>query len=81
MTTYSVPDAQTMLPKLIDAAVNNEVITIMGVTGNAVIMSEQEYRNIAETLFIENNPAYKRALLAAMAEPKTGYVDTEDVGL
>jgi PHD/YefM family antitoxin component YafN of YafNO toxin-antitoxin module len=81
MLKYTVTDAQPILPKLISKAVNNEVITITDTIGNVVIMNEQDYRNITETLFIENNPAYKRALLAALAEPKDEYIDASEVGL
>ncbi len=56
--------------------VANEDFEIIIVTrksgGNVVLMSEAEYNNLMENLFVRSNPTYYNKLLRSIEELKTG---------
>ena len=58
MTTISVTDARTRLYKLVDQACQeSEPILITGKRGSVVLVSEDDWRAIQETLrLLEENP-------------------------
>lgn len=47
----------------------NEPVTVTTKHGNAVILSEDEYKNIAETLFLSSIPSMRKELLEAKDIP------------
>ena len=57
MTVLDVTEARTKLYSLIDeAADTHEPIVIMGKRGNAVLMSEDDWNAIQETLYLLSVP-------------------------
>ena len=57
----------------------NEPITVTTKNGNAVILSEEDYKNIMETLYIESIPEMKEGIVKAINEPADEYVDEKEV--
>ena len=64
------------LKKYCDTA-NNDFETIIVTRksgGNIVLMSEAEYNNLMENLYIRSNPEYYKKLLKSIEELKSGKV-------
>ena len=70
MTTISVTDARSRLYKLMDQArEDSEPILITGKRGNVVLVSEDDWRAIQETLYLVSIPGMRESILEGMAEP------------
>ncbi len=70
MTTISVRDAEHSLSRLItESQTNHHPIHIVGENGSAVLMSEEDWTAIEETLAISSIPDMTNRLLASRAEP------------
>ncbi len=70
MTTVSATDARSKLYKLVDQArETNEPILITGKRGNAVLVSEDDWRAIQETLHLLSIPGMRESIRNGMNEP------------
>ncbi len=70
MTTLKASDARSKLYRLIDeAASSHEPVTITGKRHNAVLLSEEDWRSIEETLFLLSIPGMRDSIQKGMAEP------------
>lgn len=70
MTTMSVSQARASLYRLIDAASeSHEPVLITGKRGNAVLLSEDDWRSVQETLHLLSIPGMRESIVEAMAEP------------
>lgn len=79
MTTISITEARSKLYKLVDnTASDSTPILITGKRNNAVLVSEDDWRAIQETLYLVSIPGMRESILEGMAEP----IDTcsEDPG-
>ena len=69
MTTLNVTEARANLYKLIDdAAVNHEPVVITGKRGNAVLLAEDDWNAINETLHLLSVPGMRESILEGMQE-------------
>ena len=69
MTTLNVTEARANLYKLIDdATVNHEPVVIMGKRGNAVLLAEDDWNAINETLHLLSVPGMRESILEGMQE-------------
>ncbi|MBQ9420039.1 MAG: type II toxin-antitoxin system Phd/YefM family antitoxin [Synergistaceae bacterium] len=62
------------------AIINHESFNVSTDKGNAVILSDEDYRGMKETLYLLSVPGMKEKLLAGMAEPLSECVSEEDAG-
>ena len=70
MTTITVTDARSRLYKLVDQArEESEPILITGKRGNVVLVSEDDWRAIQETLYLVSIPGMRESILEGMDEP------------
>ena len=70
MTNTNITNFRKNLFEYIEQAIEyNDVININTKNGNAIVMSEQDYRNLMETLYISSVPGLSEEIKAAMAEP------------
>ena len=70
MTTLKASDARTKLYRLIDeAASSHEPVMITGKRNNAVLVSEEDWRSIAETLFLLSVPGMRESIVEGMKTP------------
>ena len=70
MTTITVTDARSSLYKLVDQArEESEPILITGKRGNVVLVSEDDWRAIQETLYLVSIPGMRESILEGMDEP------------
>ena len=70
MTSIPVTQARGKLYQLLDeAAESHEPIQITGKRSNAVLVSEQDWRSIQETLYLVSIPGLRDSIRKGMAEP------------
>ncbi|MBW2543985.1 MAG: type II toxin-antitoxin system Phd/YefM family antitoxin [Deltaproteobacteria bacterium] len=70
MPTLSATEARTKLYRLIDeASLTHEPIVITGKRGNAVLISENDWRAIQETMFLLNVPGMRESIQEGLATP------------
>jgi antitoxin YefM len=63
MTTIKVGQARTKLGRLVDeAAASHEPILITGKRTNAVLISEEDWRAIQETLYLISIPGMRESI-------------------
>ena len=68
--TVSATDARSDLYNLIATTVSSrEPIQIIGKSGNAVLVGEEEWHAIQETLHLVSIPGLRGSILKGMAEP------------
>jgi antitoxin YefM len=70
MTQHTASQARSNLYRLIDqAAESHEPIHISGKRGGAVLIAEEDWKAIQETLFLLAVPGMRESIKAGMAEP------------
>ena len=70
MPTLNATEARSKLYKLIDeAAISHEPIIIKGKRGNAVLISEDDWRSIQETIYLLNIPGMRESIRKGLATP------------
>lgn len=70
MTTLSATDARANLYRLIDqAAESHQPIVISGKRGNAVLIAEEDWNAIQETLYLLSVPGMRESIKDGLAEP------------
>lgn len=70
MPTLSATEARTKLYRLIDhASKSHEPIVITGKRGNAVLISEDDWRSIQETIYLLNIPGMRESIREGLATP------------
>ncbi len=69
MTTISATEARDKLDSLMDEVMDtHQPITITGKRGNAVLVSEEDWNAIQETLFLLSAPGMRESLREGMEE-------------
>ena len=72
MTAVNVTEARANLYKLIDdASASHEPVVITGKRGNAVLLSEDDWNAINETLFLLSVPGMRESIIEGMQENLT----------
>lgn len=67
MTTFNATEARTKLYHLIDeATATHKPITITGKRGNAVLLAEEDWNAINETLFLLSIPGMRESIREGM---------------
>ena len=70
MPTLTATEARSKLYRLIDeAATCHEPIVITGKRGNAVLISEDDWRSIQETIYLLNIPGMRESIQEGLATP------------
>jgi prevent-host-death family protein len=70
MKTISATSARSDLYRVIDTALeDHEPVQITGKRGNAVLVSEADWRAIQETLHLVSIPGMRESIRKGMAEP------------
>lgn len=70
MTTLNATEARSKLYGLIDETTNShQPIVITGKRGNAVLISEDDWNAINETLHLLSVPGMRESLIEGMKEP------------
>ena len=70
MPTLSATEARSKLYRLIDqTSLSHEPIVITGKRGNAVLISEADWRSIQETMYLLNIPGMRQSIREDLATP------------
>jgi PHD/YefM family antitoxin component YafN of YafNO toxin-antitoxin module len=70
MTTIPIAEARECLDRLVgDAATSHEAITICGERGNAVLVGEDDWRAMQETLYLISIPGVREAIIEGIDTP------------
>lgn len=70
MTTLTASEARANLYRLIDeTAESHKPVLISGRRGNAVLVSEQDWSAVQETLHLLSVPGMRESIKAGMTEP------------
>ncbi|MBI5017579.1 MAG: type II toxin-antitoxin system Phd/YefM family antitoxin [Deltaproteobacteria bacterium] len=70
MTTITATEARKLLYKLLDdVAESHEPIQIAGKRSNAVLLSEDDWRAIQETLYLHSVPGMKESIVQGLNTP------------
>ena len=76
MKTISVTQARKNIYKLVDlAAITHEPIQITGKNNNAVLVSEEDWRSIQETLYLSSIPGMRASIIKGIEKPLTETTD------
>ena len=80
MKTIPVNQSHLDLTKLVaEINKNHQPILIQGATGNAVLISEQEWNEIQETLYLQSIPEMVESIHQAAATPIEDCIDVKDI--
>ena len=70
MTTVTATEARKQLYKLLDdVSQSHEPVQITGKRGNAVLVSEDDWRAVQETLYLVSIPGMRESILDGLATP------------
>jgi prevent-host-death family protein len=70
MTTITATEARKHLYKLVDdVSDTHEPVQITGKRGNAVLVGEDDWRAVQETLFLVSIPGMRESIIEGMATP------------
>ncbi len=70
MSIMTASDARSNLYRLIDQTnESHEPVIISGKRNNAVLISEEDWKSIQETLFLVSIPGMKESIINEMKEP------------
>ena len=70
MTSITATEARKQLYKLVDdVQESHEPIQITGKRGSAVLVSEDDWRAVQETLYLVSVPGLRESILDGMATP------------
>ena len=67
MATYDVDGAQARLSELVGRSLEGEKITIASAEGNVVMVSEEDWDNLVETLSVMLLPEVRERIAACAA--------------
>ena len=80
MERISITSARANLYKLVsNTAKSNQSVTIVGKSGNAVLISEDDWNAISETMFLSNIPGIATSILDAAAADHNEFVSADEV--
>ena len=79
MTIMSATEARKQLYRLLDdVSQSHEPVQITGKRGNAVLVSEDDWRAVQETLYLVSIPGMRESILEGMAAPIDEFDDELD---
>ena len=80
MTNVNVTNFRKDIYELLDQTIKyNEPINISTKNGNAIVLSEEDYNNIMEILYISSIPGLKEDIIKGLKEPIDECVDEKEV--
>lgn len=70
MTTINISEARTRLYKLVDETnESHEPVLITGKRGNAILVSEEDWRAVQETLHLVSIPGMRESIQEGLQTP------------
>ena len=82
MTNVNITNFRKDIYELLEQTIKyNEPINISTKNGNAVVLSEEDYNNLMETLYISSIPGLKEDIIQGMKENIDDCVNEDEVDL
>lgn len=82
MTNVNITSFRKDIYRLLENTIKyNEPINISTKNGNAVVLSEEDYNNLMETLYIESIPGLKKEILERANDSDEEFVSEDEVNL
>jgi antitoxin YefM len=79
MDIFNATNARKNFFKLMDSAVKtHEPIVVTGKCGNVVVISEEDYRSIQETLYLVSVPGMREKIMEGLKTPIEELVEDTD---
>jgi PHD/YefM family antitoxin component YafN of YafNO toxin-antitoxin module len=79
MDIYNTSQARTNLFKIVDYVnISHGPVYIVGKKNNAVIIAEEEYKSLTETLHLTSIPGMKESIIKASKDSLKNYTDRID---
>ncbi len=76
MKTINVTNARANLYKLLEeASKSHEPVQITGKKNNAILVSQEDWESIQETLFLTSIPGMRESIIEGMDTPVDGCVE------
>ena len=80
MTNINITNFRKDIYELLEQTIKyNEIINVTTKNGNAIVISEEDYNNLIETLYISSIPRLKQDIMEGMKEPIEECVDENEV--
>lgn len=80
MTNINITSFRKDIYNLLENTIKyNEPINISTKNGNAVVLSEEDYNNLMETLYLESIPGLRDELIKRSKDSEKEFVDEEKV--
>ena len=80
MTNTNITNFRKDIYKLLGNTIKyNEPINVSTKDGNAVILSEEDYNNLIETLYISSMPKLKEEIIKRKKSPDEDFVKEDEV--
>lgn len=80
MTNINITNFRKGIYELLEQTIKyNEPINISTKNGNAVVLSEEDYNNLIETLYISSIPGLKEDIVKGLKEDVEECIDEEEV--
>ena len=77
MTNINIAKFKNNLTDYLKAAIDfDDIITVNTENGNAVILSEEEYNGLLETLYLQSVPGMNESILKGKATPINECLDS-----
>ncbi len=81
MKTVSITKARQNIYKLVeDAIASNEPLQITAKKGNVVLVSEEDWKSVQETLYLLSVPGMREALIEGVNTPADECKTAEGIG-
>ena len=80
MTNTNITNFRKEIYELLDQTIKfNEPINISTKHGNAIVLSEEDYNNLMETLYISSIPKLKEDIVEGLKEPLENCISEDEV--
>ena len=80
MTNTNITNFRKDIYKLLENTIKyNEPINVSTKDGNAVVLSEEDYNNLIETLYISSIPKLKEEIIKRKKSPDEDFVKEDEV--
>lgn len=80
MTNTNITNFRKNIYEMINNTIEyNEPINISTKNGNAIVLSEEDYNNLIETLYISSIPNLKQDIINGMNEPDDEFLSEDEV--
>ena len=82
MTNVNITNFRKGIYELLEQTIKyNEPINISTKHGNAILLSEKDYNNLIETLYISSVPGLREDIIKGLSEPLEDCISEEEVDL